>query len=53
MEFGRYKKKEGIYSPITQNQQHMDLMKKVAGFGEVKVEKYGEDIIGIVRLYIE
>lgn len=29
MEFGRYKKKEGIYSPITQNQRHMELMKKV------------------------
>ena len=29
MELGRYKKKEGIYSPITQNQRHMELMKKV------------------------
>ena len=29
MEFGRYKKKEGIYSPITQNQRHLELMKKI------------------------
>ncbi|SFC01604.1 Nuclease-related domain-containing protein [Alkalibacterium subtropicum] len=28
-EFNRRKKKEGIYSPITQNQRHMDLMKKI------------------------
>lgn len=29
IEFGRSKKKEGIYSPITQNQRHIDLMKKL------------------------
>jgi len=29
MEFGRIKKKEGIYSPITQNQRHLELMKKI------------------------
>ena len=29
MEFGRKKKKEGIYSPITQNQRHLELMKKI------------------------
>ena len=29
MEFGRYKQKEGIYSPITQNQRHLELMKKI------------------------
>ncbi|OJF94630.1 HRDC domain-containing protein [Alkalibacterium sp. 20] len=28
-EFKGRKKKEGIYSPITQNQRHMDLMKKI------------------------
>lgn len=25
----RYKKKEGIYSPITQNQRHLDLIKQI------------------------
>ena len=29
MEFGGKKKKEGIYSPITQNQRHLELMKKI------------------------
>jgi len=29
MEFGRNKRKEGIYSPITQNQRHLDLLKKL------------------------
>lgn len=29
MEFGRWNKKEGIYSPITQNQRHMELIKKI------------------------
>lgn len=29
MEFGRIKKKEGIYSPITQNTRHMELIKKI------------------------
>lgn len=28
MEFGSKKKKEGVYSPITQNQRHLELMKK-------------------------
>jgi hypothetical protein len=28
-EFGGRKKKEGIYSPITQNQRHFELMKKI------------------------
>ncbi len=28
-EFGGKKKREGIYSPITQNQRHLELMKKV------------------------
>lgn len=27
-EFGGRKKREGIYSPVTQNQRHLDLMKK-------------------------
>lgn len=29
MEFGGRKKKEGIYSPITQNQRHLESMKKI------------------------
>ncbi len=29
MEFGGKKKREGIYSPITQNQRHLELMKKL------------------------
>jgi hypothetical protein len=29
MEFGGRKKKEGIYSPLTQNQRHLELMKKI------------------------
>ena len=28
-EFGGRKKKEGIYSPLTQNQRHLELMKKI------------------------
>lgn len=29
IEFGGRKKKEGIYSPITQNQRHLELIKKI------------------------
>lgn len=29
IDFGGKKKKEGIYSPITQNQRHLELMKKI------------------------
>jgi hypothetical protein len=29
IEYGRKKKKEGIYSPITQNQRHLELLKKI------------------------
>lgn len=29
IEFGGRKKKEGIYSPVTQNQRHLELMKKI------------------------
>jgi superfamily II DNA helicase RecQ len=29
IEFGGKKKKEGIYSPITQNQRHLELIKKI------------------------
>lgn len=29
IEFGGRKKKEGIYSPLTQNQRHLELMKKM------------------------
>ena len=38
---------------ISRMPRDKEELKKVAGFGEVKVEKYGEDIIGIVGLYIE
>lgn len=27
-DYGRYKKKEGLYSPITQNKRHLDLIKQ-------------------------
>lgn len=29
VEVGKWKKKEGIYSPITQNQRHMEIIKKI------------------------
>lgn len=29
IEFGKSKRKEGIYSPITQNQRHLDLLKRL------------------------
>lgn len=29
VDYGTYKKTEGIYSPITQNQRHLELMKKI------------------------
>lgn len=29
--FGRFKKKEGIYSPITQNKRHLELIKQIRG----------------------
>lgn len=29
--YGRYKKKEGIYSPITQNRRHLELIKELRG----------------------
>lgn len=29
MEFGKIRKKEGIYSPITQNQRHLEMIKKL------------------------
>lgn len=29
MSFGKTKKKEGIYSPITQNKRHLELMRKI------------------------
>ena len=29
MDFGGVRRKEGIYSPITQNQRHLELMKKI------------------------
>ena len=38
-EFGGRKKREGIYSPITQNQRHLDLMKKA------KIERGTNDFV--------
>ncbi|WP_310603731.1 NERD domain-containing protein [Anaerosporobacter sp.] len=29
LDYGKNKKKEGVYSPITQNQRHLELMKKL------------------------
>lgn len=29
--FGRHKKKEGIYSPITQNKRHLELIRQIRG----------------------
>lgn len=49
MEFGGKKKKEGIYSPITQNQRHLELMKKLKTdsknniFTKFMTGKYFED----------
>ncbi|MDF2871195.1 MAG: hypothetical protein K0R05_2770 [Anaerocolumna sp.] len=49
-EFGGKKKKEGIYSPITQNQRHLELMKKIRVnsknniLTKIMAEKYFEDI---------
>ena len=31
MDFGKYKKKEGIYSPVTQNRRHLELIKQIRG----------------------
>jgi hypothetical protein len=31
MTYGKYKKKEGIYSPITQNRRHLELIKELRG----------------------
>jgi Superfamily II DNA helicase len=47
-DFGGRKKKEGIYSPITQNQRHLELMKKIRIdksniFAKLVVGKYFED----------
>lgn len=48
-EFGGRKKKEGIYSPITQNQRHLELMKKIRVNNKSNiltkhiVDKYFED----------
>ena len=49
-EFGGRKKKEGIYSPITQNQRHLELMKKIRVdnkgniFTKFMTDRYFEDI---------
>lgn len=53
--FGRFKKKEGIYSPVTQNQRHMDLMKKIRvnskgniltkSFSEKHFEEYNKPVV--------
>lgn len=50
IEFGRRKKKEGIYSPITQNQRHLELMKKIRFYNKsnilakIMVDNYFEDL---------
>ena len=31
MDFGKFKKKEGIYSPVTQNRRHLELIKQIRG----------------------
>lgn len=46
--YGRYTKKEGIYSPITQNRRHLDLIKQIRGAGRnallrIAFEKYFYD----------
>lgn len=45
MTFGRYTKKEGIYSPITQNRRHLELIKEIRsenkGFVEKKIFENG------------
>ncbi len=38
MRFGKFFRKEGIYSPITQNKRHMEVIKAVAGQGLSGVE---------------
>ncbi len=49
-EFGAKRKKEGIYSPITQNQRHLELMKKIRVnsknniLTKIMAERYFEDI---------
>jgi len=49
MEFNGRKKKEGIYSPITQNQRHLELIKKIKTdrknniFTKYMAERYFED----------
>lgn len=48
-DFGGKKKKEGIYSPITQNQRHLELMKKIRVenksniLAKFMIERYFED----------
>ncbi len=39
MTFGRHTKKEGIYSPITQNRRHLELIKEIRGADKGFVEK--------------
>ncbi|MEG2917831.1 MAG: HRDC domain-containing protein [Clostridium sp.] len=50
VDYGGGKKKEGIYSPITQNQRHLELMKKIRGdknnnfFTKFIVDRYFENM---------
>ena len=37
---------------ITRKPQTKDELKKIYGFGDIKVDKYGEDIISIVKKYL-
>lgn len=51
MKFAGKKIKEGIYSPITQNQRHLELMKKIRSdsrsnfFTRMMTEKFFEDFV--------
>ncbi|WP_053983668.1 HRDC domain-containing protein [Niameybacter massiliensis] len=50
MDFGGKKKKEGIYSPVTQNQRHLELLKKLKSDRQKNIvmrklaEKYFESV---------
>ena len=50
MEFGGKRKKEGIYSPITQNKHHLELLKKMKSergkniVAKMMIERYFDDL---------
>ena len=56
--------KEGIPPFVIANNSHvseivrkeiktLDALKQINGFGKKKVEKYGQDIIGIIKAFYE